>query len=177
MNGAKVRDIILESINEGVFTVDREWRITSFNAAAELITGVPRDEAIGRRCIDVFHASICENACVLRRTMSDGKPVVNAVAHIVNHDGQRVPIRISTALLKDDKDRIVGGVETFQDLSQVEELRKELPGALQFSGYHRPKPGHGAPLRYTPEDRREQQHRPDRRGKRHGKGTLCSGGP
>lgn len=132
MDGAKVRDIILDSINEGVFTVDGEWRITSFNAAAELITGVPRGEAIGRRCMDVFHASICENACVLRRTMSDGKPVANAVAHIVNHDGQRVPIRISTALLKNDKDRVIGGVETFQDLSQVEELKKELRARYSF---------------------------------------------
>ena len=132
MNETKDRDIILDSINEGVFTVDGEWRITSFNAAAEQITGVPRDEATGRRCIDVFHANICENACVLRRTMSDGKPVVNAVAHIVNHDGQRVPIRISTALLKDDKDRVIGGVETFQDLSQVEELKKEFRARYSF---------------------------------------------
>jgi PAS domain S-box-containing protein len=132
MNGTTDRDIILDSINEGVFTIDGAWRITSFNAAAEQITGVPRNEAIGRRCIDVFHANICENACVLRRTMSDGKPVVNAVAHIVHHDGQRVPIRISTALLKDDKDRVVGGVETFQDLSQVEQLKKELRARYSF---------------------------------------------
>jgi PAS domain S-box-containing protein len=132
MNETQGRDVILDSINEGVFTVDGEWRITSFNAAAETITGVPRVEAIGRRCMDVFHANICENACALRRTMSDGKPVVNSVAHIINHEGQPVPVRISTALLKDDKDRIIGGVETFQDLSQLEELKKELRGRHSF---------------------------------------------
>jgi PAS domain S-box-containing protein len=132
MNETKGRDVILDSINEGVFTIDGEWHITSFNAAAEAITGVSRAEAIGRRCIDVFHADICENACVLRRTMSNRKPVVNAVAHMINHVGQRIPIRISTALLRDDRDRIIGGVETFQDLSQIEELKKELRGRTSF---------------------------------------------
>jgi PAS domain-containing protein len=37
-----------------VFTVDSEWRVTSFNRAAEAITGVPRQEAIGRFCSEVF---------------------------------------------------------------------------------------------------------------------------
>ena len=126
------RDIILDSINEGVFTVDADWRITSFNAAAENITGVSRDEAIGQRCFEVFHANICETACALKRTMSSSRPVVNATAYIVNHAGNRVPIRISTALLKDDKDHVIGGVETFQDLSQVEELKKELHARYSF---------------------------------------------
>ena len=63
---------ILDSINEGVFTVDLDWRITGFNRAAEKITHVSRKEAIGRQCCDVFRASICENACALRRTMSSG---------------------------------------------------------------------------------------------------------
>ena len=128
----KRRDTILDSINEGVFTIDADWRITSFNAAAERITGASRDEAIGQRCFEVFHANICETACALKRTMSDGKPVVNATAYIVNHAGNRVPIRISTALLKDDDDHVIGGVETFQDLSQIEELKKELHARYSF---------------------------------------------
>jgi PAS domain S-box-containing protein len=134
MNGieTKGRDIILDSINEGVFTIDADWRITSFNAAAERITGVSRDDAIGQRCFEVFHANICETACALKRTMSDGGPIVNATAYIVSHAGHRLPIRISTALLKDDTDHVIGGVETFQDLSQVEELKKELRARYSF---------------------------------------------
>jgi PAS domain S-box-containing protein len=134
MTGAEAngRDIILDSINEGVFTIDGDWRITSFNAAAENITGVPRDKAIGQRCFEVFHANICETACALKRTMSNGKPVVNATAYIIDHAGNRMPIRISTALLKDDEERVIGGVETFQDLSQIEELKKELHARYSF---------------------------------------------
>jgi len=123
---------ILDSINEGVFTVDLNWRITAFNRAAEKITHVGRKEALGRQCCDVFRASICENACALRRTMSSGKPVLNATAHIVNQKGERIPIRISTALLKDESGRPIGGVETFQDLSPIERLQKELQSRYTF---------------------------------------------
>lgn len=126
------RDIILDSINEGVFTVDREWRLMSFNQAAERITGISREEALGKRCCEVFRASICETACALSGTMETGRPVVNATAHIVNEAGERVPIRISTAILRDESGEVIGGVETFQDLSQVEELRKELESRYSF---------------------------------------------
>ena len=127
------RDVILDSINEGVFTVDRDWRITSFNRAAEEITGVRRRDAIGRQCSEVFRANICENDCALRQTLSTGKPVVNAAVYVVNAAGKRVPIRISTALLKDQNGQVIGGVETFRDLSQVEGLRKELEARYTFA--------------------------------------------
>jgi PAS domain S-box-containing protein len=123
---------ILDSINEGVFTVDRDWRITAFNQAAEHITGVSRGQAIGSACCDVFRANICEKNCPLRRTMETGTPIVNATAHIINEHGRRVPIRIATALLKDKNGQIVGGVETFQDLTQVEQLQKALQARYSF---------------------------------------------
>jgi PAS domain S-box-containing protein len=126
-------EIVLDSINEGVFTVDLNWRITAFTRAAERITGVSRESALARRCCDVFHANICETNCALRQTFATGKPVVKATAHIVNNQGQRVPIRISAALLKDSNGETVGGVETFQDLSQIEQLRKELESRYTFS--------------------------------------------
>lgn len=123
---------ILDSINEGVFTVDLNWQITTFNRAAERITGVSAREAVGNPCCDVFRASICEANCALRCTMASGKPVLNATAYVINHHGQRVPIRISTALLKDADGTVVGGVETFQDLTQVEQLQKELQARYTF---------------------------------------------
>ncbi|MDP4727299.1 MAG: sigma 54-interacting transcriptional regulator [Desulfobacterales bacterium] len=128
----RVRDVVLDSINEGVFTVDMDWRITSFNRAAERITQTTRGEALGKACCDVFHANVCEKDCALRQTFHTGKPVVNATAHIINRQGQRVPIRISTAILSDDGGKAIGGVETFQDLSQVEQLQKQLKNRYTF---------------------------------------------
>ncbi|MGC9293428.1 MAG: sigma 54-interacting transcriptional regulator [Acidobacteriaceae bacterium] len=125
-------DPILDSINEGVFSVSPDWRITAFNHAAERITGVRKQDALGQICSDVFRASICEGACALRRTLSSGRPVVGATANIINTNGQRVPIRISTALLRGPDGTVIGGVETFQDLSHVEQLRKELEARYTF---------------------------------------------
>jgi PAS domain S-box-containing protein len=124
-------DAILESISDGVFTVDEQWRITSFNRAAEAITGVPRAEALGRRCCDVFRSSLCESACALRETLQSGRPIVGRTGYIVDAEGRRVPISLSTAVMRDGEGRIVGGAETFRDLSEVETLREELAGRHQ----------------------------------------------
>ncbi len=122
----KIGQAILDSVEDGVFTVDHEWRIAYFNRAAERITGLSRHEVIGRRCCDIFHASICESGCALRYTLQTGEPIVNRAAFIIDAKGRKMPIRISTSELRDEKGRLVGGVETFRDLSQVEELRREL---------------------------------------------------
>jgi PAS domain S-box-containing protein len=118
--------IILDSIADGVFTVDHDWKITFFNRAAEEITGIPASEAIGRPCCEVFRANVCGNACVLRQTMETGQPVVSQPIAIMRADGKEIPTTISTALLKDESGRIIGGVETFRDLSLVEDLRRAI---------------------------------------------------
>jgi len=123
---------ILDSIADGVFTVDRENRLTSFNRAAESITGFSREEAIGQYCFDIFRASICQTDCALRHTLETGQPVVSKAANIITKDGREVPISISTALLRDDSGEVIGGVETFRDLSALEVLRKELAQRYSF---------------------------------------------
>jgi PAS domain S-box-containing protein len=122
---------ILESISDGVFTVDLDWRVSSFNRAAEEITGVSRREALGRRCSEVFRCSMCEAACPLKKTMKSGKPVIGKSGYIVDAGGNRIPISVSTAVLRDSAGRVVGGAETFRDLSEVEALRQELEGKFR----------------------------------------------
>jgi PAS domain S-box-containing protein len=122
---------ILESISDGVFTVDTEWHIASFNRAAEEITGVSRAEAIGRRCSEVFRSSMCGADCALQQTLKTGKPIIGKSGYIINADGTRIPISVSTAVLKDAEGRVIGGAETFRDLSEVEALRRELEGKFR----------------------------------------------
>ncbi len=123
---------ILESISDGVFTVDKDWRIVHFNRAAELITGVRRRDAVGRHCAEVFRAGMCETGCALRKTVETGKPVIDRAGFIVSADGRRIPVSVSTAILRDARGRIIGGAETFRDLSVVEELRRELEGRVRM---------------------------------------------
>lgn len=129
---AETTNAILESIADGVFAVDLKWRITSFNRAAEEITGISRQEAIGRRCSEVFRSSMCEAECALRRTLKSGKPIIGKSGYIIGADGSRLPISVSTAVLQDKQNRIVGGVETFRDLGEMEVLKQELARGNQM---------------------------------------------
>jgi PAS domain S-box-containing protein len=125
-------DAILESISDGVFTVDMEWRVTSFNRAAEKITGISRGEAIGCLCSEVFRSNMCEAECALRQTLKTGKPVIGKSGYIIDAEGERISISISTAVLRDADRHIIGGAETFRDLSEVEALRRELEGRARI---------------------------------------------
>ena len=129
----RIHNQLLDSVPDGVFTVDADWRITFFNRAAEQITGIRRQEAVGRRCCDVFRASICETACALKQTLATHRPVANKVVYIVNARGERIPISISTAALKDARGKTIGGVESFRDLRLVNELRREAEQQDSFS--------------------------------------------
>ncbi len=130
----RTHETILESISDGVFTVDHDWRITSFNRAAEEITGTPREEAVGRFCWEVFRSNMCEVNCALKRTMKEGRNIVASSAWIINNRQERVPIGVSTAVLKDAEGVVLGGVETFRDHSLVEELRRELKSIKEMGG-------------------------------------------
>jgi PAS domain S-box-containing protein len=125
--------LILESIAEGVFTTGADSRITSFNRAAEGITGFSRREAIGHFCFDIFRASLCQTECGLKKSLHTGKPVTNLCAEILTKDGKEIPISISTSALRDKKGRLLGAVETFRDLSALEALKKELSKQYSFS--------------------------------------------
>jgi PAS domain S-box-containing protein len=118
--------IILDSVADGVFTVDKDWNITSFNRAAERITGLPSSLAIGQKCFDILHADICQSACAMRKTLKTGKEIIDQAVNILNREGNVLPISISTAVLKDEKGNTIGGVETFRDLSAFVALKKEI---------------------------------------------------
>ena len=127
-----VTELILDSIADGVFTIDHEGRITSFNRAAEQITGYSRGEVMGQFCHDIFKTSICFKRCPLKHTARTYESIVNMEVHILNRQNQEVPISISTSILKDDRGRVVGGVETFRDLSLIMQLRKEISQRYTF---------------------------------------------
>jgi len=125
-------EAILGSISDGVFTVDTMGRITCFNRAAETITGFSSEEAVGRPCHTIFRSNVCEDACALRYTLDNGQPIVDMVVSIRSAQGEEIPVSISTALFRDREGRVVGGVETFRDLRQVEALRREVKENYSF---------------------------------------------
>ncbi len=125
-------DCILNSIGDGAFTVDKEWNVTSFNLAAEHITGFRRKEAIGMKCYEVFKTNICKENCALKQSMESGDEVTNLKVTITSRDGQLIPINVTTSALRDEDGIALGGVETFRDCSAMESLRKEITDKYSF---------------------------------------------
>lgn len=125
-------DIILNCIADGVFTIDLEKNITTFNKSAERITGISFDQAIGQKCFDVFHSNICQGQCALEKTLQTGKENIEIYVTIIDSQGRTVPISVSTAVLKNNIGNVIGGVETFRDLSAIEQMRKEIQEHYTF---------------------------------------------
>jgi len=129
---AQFFESVLRCVADGVFTVDNDWKITSFNRAAERITGVSVDRAIGKKCCDVFHANICEEGCAIRQSLDTGQEVIDKPARILNQKGKSIPISISTAVLHGEDGTLLGAVETFRDLGMIEQLRREIQSRYTF---------------------------------------------
>ena len=120
--------LVFDSISQGIFTIDAEGRITSFNHSAERLTGWKRDEVLGKPCHEVFRADICPRECPLKRSIRTRERTEDREVRILMRDGRPRPVAISTAALKGPDGEVVGGVEMFRDLSDVAELRKQLNG-------------------------------------------------
>lgn len=117
---------ILNRIPDGLFTTDREWRITYFNPAAEKITGFSAFDAVGMYCKDVFKNSICETDCALKRAVVEGQDIHNREYVITNIQGEKVPIMCSTSVFRDSDGRITGGIEIFKDITELRRLQEEV---------------------------------------------------
>lgn len=129
---AKLVDLILSNIADGVFTVDDNFRITFFNRAAEQITGFTQEQAVGRFCNEIFRTPICDQDCPLRQSLRTGRTVKSFEIDILTRAGRRQTISVCTAPLRDPWGVFLGGVETFRDLSTIKELRKEISGKYTF---------------------------------------------
>jgi PAS domain S-box-containing protein len=117
---------ILNRIPDGLFTTDREWRITYFNPAAEKITGFSAYDAVGMYCKDVFKNTICESDCALKRAVAEGTDIQNREYMISTIEGKRIPIICSTSVFRDREGRITGGIEIFKDITELQRLHEEI---------------------------------------------------
>jgi PAS domain S-box-containing protein len=118
--------LIFEHVPHAIFTVDHRGRITSFNRAAESLTGWTAAEATGRLCSEVFQSNHCRDHCFLFQSIEDGEAHRDCKVRIVRKDGSERPVAVSTAALRDEDGTVVGGVEMLRDLSEVTALRREI---------------------------------------------------
>ncbi len=130
----KFPDVILDSLGEGLFTVDKNFRINSFNRAAEDILGLRREEVIGDFCKNIFKSKRCLEDCPIGRVLESGENVYDLEGSLQDNTGKRIPVKINAAVLKDSDGIPMGGVVSFRDMSYLETIQESLITTSNFHG-------------------------------------------
>jgi PAS domain S-box-containing protein len=124
--------LVLDVVDHGIFTVDRAGNITSFNRAAQRITGYAEEEVLGRPCADIFRTELCRSNCPLKQSIHSRNPIQNHEVGIQTKDSRNITISVSTAPLETATGELLGGVEVFNDLSPIQGLRRRLEDSYRF---------------------------------------------
>ncbi|HHN75086.1 MAG TPA: PAS domain-containing protein [Acidobacteria bacterium] len=122
---------IVNSIADGIFTVDEQRRILSFSQKMAEITGIPARQAEGRACEEVLRGSKCGSDCPLSWSIEHGQ-VVDGCREVLRVGGRDLPVAITTAFLLDEEGRRVGLTGVLSDRSEVERLHRELEERYSF---------------------------------------------
>jgi diguanylate cyclase (GGDEF)-like protein/PAS domain S-box-containing protein len=121
-------DDLIRNLQDGVYFVDRNRRITLWNKAAEEITGYTAEEVVGRCCADniLVHVNdngrnLCIGICPLANTIADGEAREREI-FLRHKKGHRVPVLVRTVPLRDASGEIIGAAESFTDLRAREAI-------------------------------------------------------
>lgn len=154
-------NVILDSLSDGVYVCDRDRRIVYWSKSAERITGWGSADVVGRRCLDDVlchidkdgHQLCGEEFCPLHRSMVTGTTSpVPLIVFAKGKDGKRVPMQVTVSPIRNPAGEVIGGVETFRDVSavladlerakriQTLSLEQDLPedARLRFSTFYTP---------------------------------------
>ena len=113
-------ELVVENAPDGIITVDRRFRITSFNRAAEEITGYRREDALGKKCADIIASSLCGRECAVAASMRSGAPTAAMPASLTGgQNGAAVAASIRAAPLLDREGRLAGGIEFIRKAGQT----------------------------------------------------------
>ena len=119
--------LILDSLGDGVYVTDVNRKITYWNKAAERITGWMRADIVGRQCFDDIlchvdkdgHQLCGQEHCPLHRSIITGVGSECPLVFAKRKDGQRIPVQVTVAPIRNASGEIIAGVEVFRDISPV----------------------------------------------------------
>ncbi|MBK8943947.1 MAG: sigma 54-interacting transcriptional regulator [Ignavibacteriae bacterium] len=127
-------DDILDSLGEGVFTVDKNFRINFFNKAAERITGHKKEDVIGQFCKNVFKSKVCFTECPIALVLNSKKNIYDFESKIKIANDSAIPIKLNAAVLHNEEEKPIGGVISFREISDIERIGQDLSKDTNFHG-------------------------------------------
>jgi PAS domain S-box-containing protein len=119
-------DSIIRGLALPFFVVDNDSKIIFFNEPLEKLTGYSEQEVLGKPCHEILRSEICKEHCPLKETMATGRDAVNLEMTIQNKNNLPIPVRITNSVIKDKEGKVIGGMESFRDISFIKTLRKEI---------------------------------------------------
>ena len=125
---------ILDSLEEGVFTVDKNFKINSFNQAAEKITGFDRSEVIGSYCKNIFSSERCMGHCPIAHVLENGTNIQDIENLILTKNREEKTIKLNAAIFNSGQGEAIGGVISFRDMSYLEDVEESLKKRSNFHG-------------------------------------------
>ncbi len=114
---------MFDELDEGIYFVNPDRVILYWSKGAERLSGFAAEEVVGRSCADnvLIHIDdkgrcLCKSGCPLQASIHDGQSRCNKV--FMHHkQGHRVAVKVRTLPMRDETGQIVGGIETFTDVS------------------------------------------------------------
>ena len=134
MEEHKFNEEILNSLAEGVMTVDKNFKISFFNKAAEKITGYSKEEVVGQFCKYVFKCELCLSKCPIGIVLESGDDLYEHNSSIEIKNGEIKSIRLNAAILKNSDQEPSGGVISFRDMTELIELGRQNINSSNFWG-------------------------------------------
>ncbi|WP_020676601.1 sigma-54 interaction domain-containing protein [Geopsychrobacter electrodiphilus] len=127
---------LLDSVSDGIFAVDRDMRIISFNSAIETMTGYSRDEVIGQTCHDIFNSEICQQDCLIHKAICAGEKVDNLELAIYDRQNRPLRVSISASPIRNERGEIVGAVESLRNLATPMVQTRQSQESFFFEGIY-----------------------------------------
>ena len=124
---------ILDSLAEGVYIVDKEFKIIFVNKSAEKITGISKDDVLGKSCKSFCKSDRCEIACPVTEVLKTNENIIDLDSLLQNKNGKLIPVKLNAAVLKDN-DNLIGSIISFSDATDQIDIDTYLREHPNFYG-------------------------------------------
>ena len=123
---------LIENVNDGVYFVDHDRKITYWNSGAERLSGYSSEDAVGKSCFDnlLSHVDengkpLCGSGCPLSGVLLDGQPRESEL-YLRHKDGYRVPLTVRVLPMWDGAGNLLGAMQVFNDSALRQRAEKRV---------------------------------------------------